>query len=94
MSEFKRILVGELSENDWLKDAIDDYVKENHSVSDIKINNHFKMRVDIIADALAEMRLANRLERHIVDGISYYRIYKFTDEEFREVSFPTPFGNI
>lgn len=94
MSEFKKIRIGELGENDWLVDAIEDYIKENHSVSDVKIHNHFKMRVDIIASALADMRVADRLERHIVDGISYYRIFKITDEEFRESSFPTPFGNI
>lgn len=93
MLEFKRISIGELSENDWLMDTLEDYIKKNPMVSEIKINKHFKLRVDLIASALSDMRLTHRLERFIIDGMTYYRILKITDEDLWEVSLPMPFGN-
>jgi len=94
MPKFKRISIGELNENNWLVDALEDYIKKNPMVSDIKVINHFKLRVDLIENALTEMRLAYRLERYIVDTITYYRILKITDEDLRRISLPTPFGNL
>jgi len=93
MPEFKKISIGELNENDWLIDALEDYIKKNPMVSNIQVTNHFKLRVDLIENALTDMRLRFQIERFIITGIPHYQILETTEEDIQNLSLPIPFGN-
>ena len=86
-------MIGELSTDDWIREAVLDYIEKNPMVGDTEIHKHFKMRVDIIASVLADLRTENRIERIVVNGRTHYRMFEITEEELLSVSLPMPFGN-
>ena len=92
--ETKKILIGRVSENQWLTDAITDFIRENPMIDESEIDSHFKMRVDLIANILAELRTEGKIERIVMGGMTYYRILEFTDAELRAVSMTVPFGTL
>ena len=94
MPTFNRIIIGEVDEKTWLMDALKDYINENPMVSDIELHQHFKMRIDILSNALVELRLEGIIERVIIKTMMYYRIFEVTEEDLQDLSLPTPFGNL
>ena len=92
--ETKKILIGDSFKAEWLMDAVEKYIRENPMVEDLDVHLHFKMRIDLIADILADLRIADRIERIILSGKMYFRIHEITEEELRAVSMPMPFGTL
>lgn len=93
MHDTSKISIGKLHMDDWLRVEVLDYIKRNPMVRDINIHRHFKMRVDIIATVLIDLRTECEIERIMINGNSYYKIFKFTEEDFQEISLPHSFGN-
>ena len=93
MYSSSKILIGELRMDDWLREEMLDYIEKNPCVMDVDIYKHFKMRVDIIATVLADLRIDGEIERVVINGGSCYSILKFTKKELRDASLPTPIGN-
>jgi len=94
MYDTSKISIGELRMDDWLREEILEYIEKNPMVMDVDIYKHFKIRVDIIATVLTDLRIKGNIERIIIGGNCHYSILEFTEEELQEVTFPTPFGNL
>lgn len=92
MYDTSKISIGELRMDDWLREEILGYIEKNPMVMDVDIYKHFKMRVDIIGGVLTDLRVEGEVERIMIGGRTHYRIHEITEEDFREVSLPIPFG--
>lgn len=75
MGEFNKISWGEVKQEVWLAEAIEDYIRENPLVDNDTIHSHFKMRVDIISSILTQLRVDKKIERiHLGSGKLIYKI--------------------
>jgi hypothetical protein len=89
----KKISIGRISENQWLIEAVTDYIKANPMVEDLQVFKEFKMRVDLISNILTELRQNIVIERIILNRRTYLKYIEFTDDEFQAISMESPFGN-
>ena len=93
MYDTRKISIGKLRMDDWLRVEVLDYIEKNPVVMDVDIYKHFKMRVDIVATVLGDLRMDGEIERVVINGRCCYSVIKFTEEELQEASLPMPFGN-
>ena len=63
MNMFNKISIGDHHEDEWLSDAIEEYIEKNPLVDDLTLMKDFKMRIDILADILTTLRIEGKIER-------------------------------
>ena len=81
IGEFKRILLNDFLRPEWLFNALLEFIGENEWVDDIEITKKFKMRVDILANALTTLRQEGKIERKVNEKyILAYKIVKINKE--------------
>ena len=81
IGEFKRIVLNDLHRPEWLFEGLLQFIEENEGVDEVEVCKKFKMRVDILANALITLRQEGKIERGLNEKyIATYKIVKINKE--------------